>query len=216
MILPTAQPSALMGSAHQRSPVMSIAIGGAPRVMPVATLAGEVVALNAETGEEIYTSPALGETCGTVGEAMVVGRAGVYIDGWYTGSTPISKDLLFVGTRLATGANALHSLIYSNGACDASFSNATGAPQLGDGSGDIGIISGGCFDRLHGAAAILRVPPAYRLNGVPELRLGARFLERDAGAALGDIDGLDDGRDRRYRRLSDSGRQRPLRWHTRR
>jgi outer membrane protein assembly factor BamB len=112
-------PAAMNGPAQHRPPVVPLPAG--PRVF-LASQDGYAYAVNAATGAVVWTSVKLGDV-------LQANPAGFFSD------LRGDLDLLFVGTRNATSANALYALNPATGMEVARFDN-------GEGAGAVGIITG--------------------------------------------------------------------------
>ncbi len=120
-------PVAMNGPSQSRPPIVPIPLGGATKVAFLGSQDGRVYAVNADSGGQIWVSPALG---GMIQAAPA---------GMYT-AFGLPWDLLMIGTRNAAADNQFHGLDALGGTISWSFTNAVA--QGGDDSG-VGIISGG-------------------------------------------------------------------------
>jgi len=109
-------PAAMDGPAQHRPPVVRMA--DKTRIF-LASQDGHAYAVDAHTGEPLWTSAKLGEV-------LQANPAGLFSD-----LKPGAPDLLFVGTRNATSANTLYALNPSTGATVTSFDNGGGASAIG-------------------------------------------------------------------------------------
>jgi hypothetical protein len=119
-------PLAMNGPAQNRPPIVPVSVGGATKVAFLGSHDRRVYAVNADTGQQIWSSPDLGAMVQAAPAGMFTAFGG-------------SVDLLIVGTRTGSSGNSLHGLNLANGTIAWTFSNtvAQGGDDLG-----IGIISG--------------------------------------------------------------------------
>ena len=107
------------GPAQARPPVVPAnVITGANQVIFLGSEDGHAYAMNAETGANLWQSPALGSI-------LLASPSGIFTD--FGGA----YDLLFIGSRDATSDNLMYMLKPSDGSIMTSFDNGGGANGMG-------------------------------------------------------------------------------------
>lgn len=165
-------PHAMNGPSQDRPPVLPLSIvPGATKVVFVGSQDGYVYAFNGISGQELWSSPLLGEMVQAAPAGIFTAYGGAY-------------DLLLVGSRDAAGDNSFYGLNPADGTIAWTFNN-------GGGSGGIGIISGTAAvdysnDRVYFASRTRAGGSSNTLWCLSFTDAGATLLW---ARALGDIDG---------------------------
>ncbi len=169
-------PYAVGAPAQSRPPVLGFAVGGSPRgIALLGSQDGSVHAVNAETGALEWE-----ESIAAMVQAAPAGN--------FRGFDPTALDLVLVGTRNSSAANALAALDVVSGNPVWSFDNS--APQNGDGLG-IGIISSSAA--VHYATKRVYFASRTRSGGSSDTVWAVDFAsnppQRLWSTAIGNVDG---------------------------
>ncbi len=169
-------PYAVGAPAQSRPPVLGFAVGASPHgIALLGSQEGSVHAVNAETG-----APEWVESIATMVQAAPAGN--------FKGFDPAALDLVLVGTRNASAANALVALDVVSGNPVWSFDNS--APQNGDGL-EMGIISSSAV--VHYATKRVYFASRARSGGSSDtvwaVNFGSNPPQRLWSTAVGNVDG---------------------------
>jgi len=166
-------PLVLNEPAPSRPPVVPTSlIAGATRVAFLGSQDGRVYAVNADTGQQLWQSPLLGEMVQAAPAGMFTAFGGAY-------------NCILVGTRSSTSDNVFYALNVADG-------TVVGTPfNNGGGATAIGVISGQAYVDYGATRVYFTSRTAGSANSVWCLKLTATGLDPVPvwTRALGDIDG---------------------------